>query len=85
MIVGDIVLMQDSNQIRGQWKLGRVSKIYLGKDGKVRKVQVQYKNPRPGEPVTKYDGRGYVTVERAVHRLIVLLPEEDNRDKLIDC
>ena len=30
--------MQDSNQIREQWKLGRVSKIYPGKDGKVRKV-----------------------------------------------
>ena len=76
MIVGDIVLMQDSNQIRGQWKLGRVSKIYPGKDGNVRKVEVQYKNPRPGEPVTKYDGRRYGTVERAVHRLIVLLPEK---------
>ena len=71
--------MQDSNQIRGQWKLGRESKIYPGKDRKVRKVEVQYKNPRPGEPVT--NERGYVTVERAVHRLIVLLPEEDNRDK----
>ena len=74
-------MMQDSNQIRGQWKLGRVSKIYPGKDGKVCKVEVQYKNPKPGEPVTKYDGRGYVIVERDVHRLIVLLPEEDNRDK----
>ena len=81
MIVGEIVLMQDSNQIRGQWKLGSESKICPGKDGKVRKIEVQYKNPRPGEPVTKYDGRGYVNVERAVHRLIVLLPEENTRDK----
>lgn len=80
MIVGDIVLMQDSNQIRGQWKLGRVSKVYTGEDGKVRKVEVQYKNPKPGEPVTKYKGRGYVTVERAVHRLIVLLPALDNKE-----
>ena len=61
---------------QGTVEIGRVSKIYPGKDGKVRKVEVQYKNPRPCEPVTKYDGRGYVTVERAVHRLIVLLPEK---------
>ena len=80
MIAGDIVLMQDSNQIRGQWKLGRVSKVYTGEDGKVSKVEVQYKNPKPGEPVTKYKGRGYVTVERAVHRLIVLLPALDNKE-----
>ena len=40
----DIVLIQDSNLIRGQWKLGEVSNTYPGMDGKVRKVDVQYKN-----------------------------------------
>lgn len=70
VLVGDIVLVQDSNQIRGKWKLGRIISANPGKDGKVRTVSVQYKNPAPN--VCR--GRGYVTVERPVQRLIVLIP-----------
>ena len=77
--VGDVVLIQDSNQIRSQWKLGKVSKAFEGQDGKVRKVQEQYKNPKPGEPVLKYSGRGYVTIERPVNKLVVLLPNDEHR------
>ena len=41
-------------------------------------MDVEYKNPRPGEPVDlNYEGRGYVTVQRAVHRLIVLVSVDD--------
>ena len=76
---GDVVMIQDSNLIRGQWRLGIVSNTFPSADGKVRRVEVRYKNARPGEAVTKYEGRGYVTVERPVHRLVVLLPKgEDN-------
>ena len=56
---GDLVLIQDSNLVRGQWQLGIVSNTLPGSDGKVRRVEVQYKNPKQGEPVTKYQGRGY--------------------------
>ena len=31
--VGDVVLIQDSNQIRGQWKLGKVCEVFPGDDG----------------------------------------------------
>ena len=55
---GDLVLIQDSNLVRGQWGLGIVSNTFPGSDGKVRKVEMQYKNPKQGEPVTKYQGRG---------------------------
>ncbi len=72
------MLIQDSNQIRGKWKLGKVCKVFLGKDCKVRRVHVQYKNPKPGEPTTKYEGRGYATIERAVNRLVVILPIGDD-------
>jgi hypothetical protein len=77
--VGDVVLIQDSNLIRSQWKLGKVSKTFEGQDGKVRKVQVQYKNPKPGEPVLEYSGRGYVTIERPVNKLVVQLPNEEDK------
>ena len=71
---------QDSNLVRGQWRLGIVSNTFPGCDGKVRKVEVQYKNPKQGEPVTKYQGRGYVTIERPVHRLVLLIPKDDISD-----
>ena len=76
---GDVVLIQDTNLLRGQWKLGKVSKTYPGSDGKVRRVSVQYKSQNPKEPVTKYQGQGYVTVERPVHRLVVLIPSTDEK------
>ena len=76
--IGDTVLMQDSNAIRGQWKLGLVSAVHPGSDGRVRRVDVSYKNNSVDEPATRYSGTKYTTVERAVHRLIVLVPVEDN-------
>ena len=54
---GDIVLFQDSNLVRDNWKLGRVSQIFPSQDGKVRKVEVRYKNPQPGEPTNEYRDR----------------------------
>jgi hypothetical protein len=47
----------------GNWRLGRVSKVKPGNGGKVRKVEVQHKNPKSGEPINKYGGQDYVTVE----------------------
>ena len=77
---GDLVLIQDFNLVRGQWRLGIVSYTFLGSDGKVRKVEVQYKNPKQGEPVTKYQGWEYVTIERPVRRLVLLIPKYDILD-----
>ena len=55
-----VVLIQDPNQVLGNWKLGKESEVYPGDDARVRKVDVEYQNPRPGEPVDKYEGRGYI-------------------------
>lgn len=41
---GDLVLVQDTNMIRGKWKLAQVTEAEPGKDGKVRDVTVQNKN-----------------------------------------
>ncbi|GBN32020.1 hypothetical protein AVEN_169113-1 [Araneus ventricosus] len=41
---GDIVLIGDSNVKRINWPLGRVIKLYLGKDKQVRLVEIQTKS-----------------------------------------
>ena len=66
---GDIVMIQDSNAIRGNWRLGRVKDVLPSNDGKVRRVKVEYKS--------NFDSAKYTVLERPVHRLIVLVPVDD--------
>ena len=73
---GDVVLVTISS-VRGQCKLARVTKTFPGKDGKVGEVELHYKNPRKGEPIKTYKGHGYVTVDRLVHKLAVIVPVEE--------
>ena len=66
---GDIVIVQDSNLIRGKWRIGRVTKAEPSlRDGFVRNVEIEYKNP---------NSKKYLTITRAVQRLIVLVPVDD--------
>ena len=66
--IGDIVLISEKHIPRGQWKLGKISKVEPGDDDKVRRVHIQYRN--------KSDS-SLITVERPVQRLIVILPAEE--------
>ena len=77
MMVGGIVIVQDSNQIRGKWKLARVSKIFPSDDGKVRRVEIEYKNAKPDEEAKKYLGTPFIHVQRPVQRLVVICPADD--------
>ena len=61
---GDIVLVQDSNLVRGQWKLALVERTELSKDLLVRKVAVSYRTAAG----TRQE------IERPVQRLILLVP-----------
>ena len=74
MKVGDIVLVQDSNVIRGKWKLGQVVNAEPGHDGMVRDVQICYRIQKQNK---EYEIGGEVLIKRSVHRLIVLLPIEE--------
>ena len=56
--INDIVLIHDSNSLRGSWKLGRVSDVHPSKDDFIRKVDVQYKN--------NSSNKGFETVCRTV-------------------
>ena len=58
------------------WKLGKVSKCKTSDDNKVRRVEVQYKVPKPKGSGHEYKGRSYTTVERAVQKLVVIVPAD---------
>ena len=64
---GDVVMIQDSNAVRGNWKLGVITRILESKDGRVRNVEVRYKN-----------NQTEVLVRRPVQRLIVIVPAEES-------
>ena len=72
--VGDIVLVQDSSSLRGQWKLAQVITADPGKDGKVRDVTLRYKNQSPG---ASYSGQQDTLIKRSIHKLVILLPLEE--------
>ena len=79
---GDVVLIQDSNAVRSEWKLEIVSETFPGKDDRVRRVNVVYKNLPTQEKLHHYKGTKYTTIKRAVQRLIVLIPaNEDDIDQ----
>lgn len=71
---GDVVLVQDSDLIRGNWKLAQVFEAEPGRDGKVRDVVLRYK---PSSCNNQYDGKKDRLVNRSVHRLVLLLPVEE--------
>ena len=68
MLVGDVVLIQDSNNLRGQWKMGKIVAANPGVDGKIRRVSVQY----------NLAGHCSSTViERSVQRLVLIIPVDE--------
>ena len=52
--LGDVVLMIESNQPRGQWLLGRVHAVHTVQDGVVHSVDVQTKHGICKRPQPRY-------------------------------
>ena len=73
--IGDIVLVQDSNAVRGDWRVAKISKIYPSDDGKVRKVTLSY---RQIDGSKDYSGGSWVNIDRPVQKLVVILPVDDS-------
>ena len=78
--IGDVVIIQDAKQLRGNWRLARVSKVMPSDDGQVRRVELQYKNEKPGEAANKYTGVRFTTIERPIQRLVVIVPVDEQGD-----
>ena len=71
--VDDIVLVKDTNSIRGEWKLAKVCEAMKSQDNRVRKVKVMYKNISETERPESYAGSEYTVIERPVHNLVVIV------------
>ena len=65
--VGDVVLLQDSNALRGQWKKAVVEEATVSSDGKVRHVRIRYRSKENKN----------IVIDRPVQRLILLVPVDD--------
>ncbi|CAC5368506.1 unnamed protein product [Mytilus coruscus] len=70
----DLVLVQDNNSFRSNWKLGKIVEAKSSRDGVTRDVTVRYKNIGPG---TKYTGTQDLLIRKSAHRIVVLLPVEE--------
>lgn len=73
---GDVVIVADKNTFKGDYRLALVKEAFPGKDGKVRRVTVQYKSYRTGERPHEYRGGTDIVVSRAAQRLALLVPAD---------
>ena len=72
--VGDVVLVADSNSLRGDWKLAEVSEATPAQDGLVRDVEVRYKKL---DDKLNYIGATDIKIRRPVQRLVLVVPVEE--------
>ena len=78
--IGDIVIVEDSKQVRGNWRLATVSDVFPSDDGLVRKVELKYKNEKPDESKKVYTGVPYTKIERPVQTIVVIIPVDGEDD-----
>ena len=53
LATGDLVLIADENILRGNWPLGRVTEVFMGKVGNVRSAMVKTATTTLTRPITK--------------------------------
>ena len=66
--INDIVIIQDKDLRRDQWKIGLITEVNVGADGRVRRVKVKYCNSSGTSTV----------VERPIQNLVILLAAEES-------
>ena len=76
--IGDICLLQDSNTMRGEWRLCKVTETYPDTHGVVRNVEVMVAPVHDGGKTYKYHKPN--CLKRHVSNLIVIVPAEVKED-----
>lgn len=74
--VCDVVLIQDSNAIRGHGKLAQVTKDKSGKDDNIRDVELRFKvQESESTDNGQVDSRRHACI--SVHRIVIILPANE--------
>ena len=68
----DICMIQDSNTLRGEWRLARVSCTYPDQNGRVRNVELMVKPKQGG--AGEYVSTAPIFVKRHVKNVVVIEP-----------
>ena len=76
LCVGDVCLLQDSNCLRGEWRLCKVSETYPDIHGRVRNMEVQVSSKQSGsvQDMPLATSR----LKRHVNSLVLLVPADEN-------
>lgn len=72
--VNDIVILQEDNSPRNQWKLARVTEVYPSTDGRVRKVKLLLSDSNLDNHGKQTSKKVYL--DRPVHKTVLLLEAE---------
>ena len=73
--------MKDSNVMRGEWRMCRVSAVFPDSKGHVRNVKVMLPRSQP-EGSTRYrSDTARSEVDRHVSNLIVIVPNDEDEDQ----
>ena len=78
---GDVVLLKESNQLKGEYRLAKVSKAEPGEDGKVRRITLQYKNLKSTgcdskKAMSDLKNTTFSETERCVQNVVVIVPAD---------
>ena len=76
LCVGDVCVVKDSNAIRGEWRMARVTEVYPDRHKKVRNVEIMVKPKQGG--LGDYVPTAPQYLKRHVSNIIVLVPVEEN-------
>jgi hypothetical protein len=77
-VVGDLVMIADTNKIKNKYKLGIVVATNIGGDGHVRSANVRYFVRKGVADVWRSE-----EVTRSVQRLVLILPVEEQTEALV--
>ena len=76
LCIGDVCVVKDSNALRGEWRLAKVTACYPDTKGKVRNVELMVKPKQGGKGA--YVSTAPVYLKRHVNSLILLVPSDEN-------
>lgn len=75
--VGDVVLVADSNVMKGEYRLAVVEAVHPSQDGIVRRVSIRYTLYKSVGKDMQLKGGRSIIVERSVQRLSLIIPVEE--------